>query len=189
MKEIQSPGTPTYSEFVRRLFNRSGNPASDFTHAILGIVTEIHEYEFAKDAVNGLEELGDLRFYIVALRQVIEDLTGLPLPPTALPDLSTAKPAYPRGTVDDMSTALLDHAKRWIGYGKQPADLVSVFNTTATLAYFANITGPYPCGDYRRIEAVNMAKLLKRYPGGEFDAFRAVVRDLDGERAVLESAQ
>ena len=63
-----------------------------------------------------------------------------------------------------------------------------MLNTALVLAYFANITGPYPCDDYERIQAVNMAKLLKRYPGGEFDSFRAVVRDLDGERAVLESA-
>lgn len=189
MKEIQSPITPTYSEFVRRLFNRSGNPASDFTHAILGIVTEIHEYEFATDPVNGLEELGDLQFYVVALRQVIEDIAGLPLPTPDMPDLSTANAWNPRNTVDDLSTVLLDHAKRWVGYGKQPADLEAVLNTAEVLAYFANITGPYPCDDYKRIEAVNVAKLLKRYPGGEFDAFRAVVRDLDGERAVLESAQ
>ena len=188
MSETQSPGTPTYSEFVRRLFNRNGNPASDFAHAILGIVTEIHEYEFAKDPVNGLEELGDLQFYVVALRQVVEDILGHTLPTPALPDLPTSVAFKPREAVYDLSTIILDHAKRWVGYGKQPTDLMSVFNTAATLVYFANITGPYPCTDYQRIEAVNMAKLLKRYPGGEFDAFRAVVRDLDGERAVLESA-
>jgi len=189
MSENQSPTAPTYDQFVRKLFNRNGNPANDFTHAILGIVTEIHEYEFAKDPVNGLEELGDLQFYLVALRQVIEDRPGCQIEPKDLLDLSNAKPWEGCTNVGALSTELLDHAKRWIGYGKQPKDLVEVLNTARVLAYFANVTGPYPCADYQRIEAVNMAKLLKRYPGGEFDAFRAVVRDLDGERAVLESAQ
>lgn len=181
---------PTYDQFVRKLFNRSGNPASDFTHAALGIVTEIHEYEFAKDPVNGLEELGDMQFYIVALRQVIEDVLGRPVESEEFVsiDLDGAKPWTGCTNVYTLSTELLDHSKRWIGYGKQPKDLVAVLNTALVLAYFANITGPYPCDDYERIQAVNMAKLLKRYPGGEFDAFRAVVRDLDGERAVLESA-
>lgn len=181
---------PTYDQFVRKLFNRSGNPASDFTHAVLGIVTEIHEYEFAKDPVNGLEELGDLQFYIVALRQVVEDVLGRPVESEEFVsiDLDGAKPWTGCTNVYTLSTELLDHSKRWIGYGKQPKDLVAVLNTALVLAYFANITGPYPCDDYKRIEAANMAKLLKRYPGGEFDSFRAVVRDLDGERAVLESA-
>jgi len=179
---------PTYGQFVRKLFNRSGNPASDFTHAALGIVTEIHEYQFAWDAVNGLEELGDLQFYVTALRQVVEDFLGHSLPTPDMPDLFTADAWNPTLLVGNMSTSLLDHAKRWIGYGKQPKDLESVLNAAEVLAYYANITGPYPCADYQRIAEVNVAKLLKRYPGGEFDSFRAVVRDLDGERAVLESA-
>lgn len=39
--------------------------------------------------------------------------------------------------------------------------------------------------DPEDILRANMAKLLVRYPGGEFDAFRAVTRDTEAERAAL----
>jgi hypothetical protein len=33
-----------YEGFVKALFNRSGDLPKDFAHAVLGIVTECHEY-------------------------------------------------------------------------------------------------------------------------------------------------
>lgn len=193
-------GTPTYSDFVRKLFNRATPPdlSKDFAHAILGINTEIYEYWCATDAVNGLEELGDMYFYIEALLQVCED-AGAVKPSedeilthaTAIAEMgrpplggegADVVPAV-RGLLND----LLDHAKRWIGYGKAPEDLQGLLGVAIAVAGLANYVGPYPCDDWAKAERVNMAKLLKRYPGGEFDAYRAVVRDLDAERVVLQT--
>ena len=189
----------SYSDFVRRLFNRSGDPSKDFTHAILGIVTEIHEFQNATDEVNAMEEAGDLIFYDEALRQVVQDQMPagqLPAPETLrakhLGDLfaeaHTVQDAH--RLIRAKANDLLDQAKRWVGYGKQPADLPQVYRDAVTLSRFAREVGIYG-GAFSRDQLVssNMAKLLKRYPGGEFDAFRALQRDLVGERSVLEAAQ
>lgn len=189
----------SYSDFVRRLFNRSGDPSKDFAHAILGIVTEIHEFQNATDEVNAMEEAGDLTFYDEALRQVVQDHLPADLLPAPeglrakhLGDLfaeaHTVQDAHRliRGKAND----LLDQAKRWVGYGKEPADLARVYRDAVILSRFAREIGIYG-GAFTRDQLVssNMAKLLKRYPGGEFDAFRALQRDLVGERSVLEAAQ
>ena len=182
-----------YYAFVKKLFNRTGDPSKDFAHAILGIVTEIHEYRNATDKVNAIEELGDIQFYLMALLQVIEDHAGLS-PPFAdsdgIPALFEAADRVGAAClIAETCNTLLDDAKRWIGYGKEPKSLDEVFRTVFELVFFVSRTGFYPVNDTDtdRILLVNMAKLLKRYPGGEFSAYHAVVRDLEGERAVLES--
>lgn len=182
---------PSYDTFVRKLFNRSGDPSKDFTHAVLGVVTEIHEYLSATDEVNAWEELGDLAFYQVALGQVITDFGG----PFVEPDLSEGiqylhEQAFKGGCsaiIASTCNSLLDDAKRWVGYNKQPKSLTEVYRTVCELIHFVNRTGPYPDSDSQRIQRTNMAKLLKRYPGGEYSQYHALVRDLGAERAVLES--
>lgn len=189
--QSQSPGTPTYDQFVRKLFNRSGDPSKDFTHAVLGVVTEIHEYLSATDEVNAREELGDLAFYEMALSQVISDHIGI----FPYPDLSEGlqylhEQAIKGGCstiIANTCNTLLDDAKRWVGYNKEPKSLTEVHRTVCELIRFVNQTGPYPDKDTARIQRTNMAKLLKRYPGGEFSQYHALVRDLGAERAVLES--
>ena len=188
----------SYSDFVRRLFNRSGDPSKDFAHAILGIVTEIYEFQNATDEVNAMEEAGDLTFYDEALRQVVQDHTAvgnLPAPEALrakhLGDLFVHAYETDADTVIRQgANKLLDQAKRWVGYGREPADLQVVYHQAVTLSRFAREVGPHG-GVFTRDQLVssNMAKLLKRYPGGEFDAFRALQRDLVGERSVLEAAQ
>lgn len=181
-----------YYDFVKKLFNRSGDPSKDCAHAVLGIVTEIHEYLSSTDDVNGMEELGDLAFYVMALRQVIESVIG-PFPDKdILPSLREftehAKDVGITAVISGVSNEMLDIAKRWIGYGKEPKDFIQLYTVARALAHYVNITGPYPCYEPDRILEINMAKLLKRYPGGEFDAYRAVVRDLEAERVVLQTA-
>ncbi len=181
-----------YTEFVRKLFNRSGDLSKDFTHAVLGIVTESHEYFNAVDAVNGVEELGDLEFYLEALAQVVTDACG------ERPEFSDQglemirvllEACESKGTAQTLSEAvneLLDDAKRWVGYGKAPEQLPSVWCGVAALVYVVNIRGPYPNEDRKHLKAKNIAKLLKRYPGGEFSQYHALVRDLEAEHAELE---
>lgn len=195
MSENQSPITPEiYDQFVRRLFNRSGDPSKDFTHAILGIATEIHEFQNATDELNAIEELGDIWFYLVALSQVIEDhegvMTGDFDPEEGLMTLlNLAKGTSIKTAISNTVNTLLDDAKRWVGYSKQPKSLPEVFRTCAELFIFVNQSSDYVCNDTNKVLRANMAKLLKRYPGGEFSQYHALVRDLDAERDVLQAAQ
>lgn len=186
---------PTYDDFVRKLFNRSEDPSKNFAHAIMGIVTEIHEFRNATDEVNALEELGDIRFYLQALSQVVVEAEGdygilsdneVEKSIAALIDMS-AKVGISQ-TVAHGCNELLDIAKRWVGYGKAPKSLADVMHACAMLTLFVNMTSPNSCQDVVRIEASNMAKLLKRYPGGEFSQFHALVRDLEAERNVLAAS-
>jgi hypothetical protein len=183
---------PTYADFVRKLFNRTGDLSKDFTHAVLGIATEVHEYLSAIDEVNALEELGDLAFYLEALRQVACDHCGhhvelFPIPYTNdLLDEASVRGAGPMTA--DMVNNLLDISKRWVGYGKEPKSVDGVFLDAARLIKFVHQTGPFQFDDAERIEKANMAKLLVRYPGGDFDAFRAITRDLEAERGVLQAS-
>lgn len=193
MSENQSLGTPTYSDFVRKLFNRSGDLSKDFTHAVLGISTELHELATATDEVNANEELGDLEFYLEALDQVVGDMLTEPFPAQEItPELEALRDkAQQYGIMFamlDASNQLQDTAKRWVGYGKVPADPVGVWRLAAAVVVFSRITCAYPNEDVEQIRRINMAKLLKRYPGGEFSAYHALVRDLEAERVVLQTA-
>lgn len=182
-----------YPAFVRKLFNVSGDPSKDFTHATLGIVTEIHELMRATDAVNALEEKGDLLFYMQALLQVVFDHTGLTI--DEIREFQAAEHEYPWAVGDDSdevistgSVYLLDQAKRWVGYGKEPESLALTVRTAAGVVYVALVSCGYELESSEEIVSANMAKLIKRYPGKVFNQEHALVRDLDAERKVLEDA-
>lgn len=178
-----------YDGFVRSLYNRTGDLSKDFTHAVLGLVTESHEYLNATDRVNAVEEAGDLMFYHEALRQVLNDLSPINVEEVhkaydmALSDLN--------GDVNltDMHTEWLDIAKRWIGYGKAPT--MSTSKLLGEAAALLTIT--IPAGmlndddEVEQIILTNVSKLMKRYNGIKFSAERAVQRDLFAERDVLEN--
>lgn len=193
----QSPITPEiYSAFVGKLYNRSDDPSKDFCHAILGIATEIHELQNATDEVNAIEELGDLYFYLEALRQVIQDFRGPVDDFDVVPGLDyLVKLSESLGTKQTIAVTvntLLDDAKRWVGYGKTPKSLPEVLRTCTEVVLFTGARCEHlPPGAYshQKVLRANMAKLLKRYPGGEFSAFHAVVRDVEAERGVLQAAQ
>lgn len=196
----QSPPTSAvqaaYPDFVRRLYNRTGDLSKDFAHAILGIVTEIHEFRTATDDVNALEELGDLFFYTEALEQVLDEFdqefsatlaVDHLVRPAAIALVDRVRGSTSGHIIDQEVKKLLDHAKRWVGYGKAPAAPITVFVDVCVLVSLVEHLAPTQFALDRVLEA-NMKKLLKRYPTGEFDAFRAVVRDLEAERAVLQAA-
>lgn len=182
-----------YEGFVRALFNRSGDPSKDLAHAVLGIVTEIHELRKAVDRVNQIEEGGDLWFYLVALQQVIQDCD---VPATegqmvaadaAGQALREAQVGSSSAYVDHLCIILQDHAKRWVGYGKRPADLIEVL-VVASVAVYLTLRDHDLELDASYLELVNVKKLLKRYEGVTFSAEKAVNRDLTAEREVLEDA-
>lgn len=179
-----------YTGFVRALFNRSGDPAKDFTHAILGVVTEIYELRAATEAVNVLEEAGDIAFYIEALSQVVADYRCNQPASTVREDFEgvlVGRSGTTASYVDSLCNQLLDDAKRWVGYGKVPDDLI----ISAYTAFLASELTTLDCNaqfDERTLMLANIGKLLKRYNGMAFNAERAVNRDLAAEREVLEHA-
>lgn len=182
--------TVGYPGFVRSLFNRSGDLAKDFTHAVLGIITECHEYINATDATNALEEAGDLAFYFEAARQVLDELA--PLDPEGFQAFeSAALEALPHQySLQDFATPWLDMAKRWVGYGKAPTMPTTQILAGLSVLICASVMSCKPTGfDQDLVETANIEKLLERYNGMRFDAERAVNRDTEKEHAVLEHAR
>ncbi len=188
-----------YEAFVAKLFHRNGDLSKDLAHAVLGIITETHELLHATDETNVIEEGGDLTFFGEAADLVVvealgdalyDEATGRLMVVTrrALMTEASSKPA--KEVIASFHTRLADIAKRWVGYGKKP--------TTEQLveaAYLSAISITLALGSSRAadlsddfLKKSNMAKLLKRYPGGEFDAYRAINRDTEAERAAIQSA-
>lgn len=180
-----------YTDFVRKLFNRQDDVSKDYAHAVLGVVTEVHEYLNAVDEVNALEELGDLEFFVEALAQVVEDVTG-ERPSIGQADLLQAAIAWaPLGPeylpkIQATLHELTNTVKRWVGYGKEPANLAELWKTAALVAFAANQAGSCPTSDRQLVRAANVRKLLKRYPEGEFNQMRALVRDVEAERDAIQ---
>jgi len=193
MSDLQT----TYSAFVAKLFNRTGDLSKDFSHAVLGLVTETHELRNAIDEINALEEAGDLSFFCRALILVVRDFLGEGYDAQHADELAgkvleeslqRAEHDYPT-LVTDYLVELMDAAKRWVGYGKEPT-AVQLYELQAKGRVVHALVLAHNLGqDVTREQVLkaNMAKLLKRYPGGEFDAFRAVVRDTEAEREALAS--
>lgn len=192
MSDLQSD----YKAFVAKLFNRTGDLSKDFTHAVLGIVTEIDELFHAKDATNALEERGDLKFFLVALQIVAEDYIAanpgqeVPAEETllnfrkALEHIVQSELAYQ--PLHEINVGLMDEAKRWVGYGRQPKNIHLTMFKASLAVEVAGQLCDFQGTTWDDAMRANMAKLLVRYPGGEFDAYRAVERDLEAERAELE---
>ena len=180
-----------YSDFVKAMFNRSGDLSKDFAHAAIGLVTEVHELRRATDLVNQIEEAGDAFFYGEAMRQVIGDSLGYPVGPklvaAELHMLMHTRLSSDEGRTNSLND-LLDHAKRWIGYGKRPENLIAVLAEAGAVVAFEirdGLGGEFPD---ELILLTNVKKLLKRYNGMTFSQEAAVNRDLGAERAVLEDA-
>lgn len=182
-----------YPAFVASLFNRSGHQAQDFTHAVLGVATETHELLVATDAVNGLEEQGDLRFYGQAVINLVEEFTGLDF------DYDLADSVYKRliahgevigseAVINEARTDILDVAKRWIGYGKEPENLQLAGAQVIALVQFVSEHARFSEEDACKVELVNVDKLLLRYKGLKFNANHAVNRDVQAERSRLEAS-
>lgn len=187
---IEVLATVGYEGFVKSLYNRTGDLSKDFTHAVLGIITESHEYLTATDEVNAIEEAGDLAFYLTALKHVLEDFA-----PTDEDTFGLAlEAAYVRFSEDGLDNIQavfiewLDLAKRWVGYGKAPSMATTqLLGEAAALVAFVTENGAAGDIDTHKVLLVNVEKLLKRYNGMTFSAERAVNRDLFAEREVLET--
>ncbi len=182
----------SYTKFVRRLFNRSDDSSKDFAHAVLGVVTEIHEFRTAEDATNALEELGDIEFFVEALAQVVSDVAG-DRPTLQQTDIDTLAAEVGEDLpatefISNTCNELCDHVKRWVGYGKAPTDLHHVWRLAAVAGFCANAVSHHANLDRQAVREANVRKLLKRYPGGEFSQFHALVRDKGAEREAINQS-
>ena len=181
--------TVGYEGFVKALYNRSGDLSKDFTHAVLGIITESHEYLTATDEVNAIEEAGDLVFYLTALKQVLDDIS--PIDGVVLG--TTQGDVFARidardSPIMDIFVEWLDLAKRWVGYGKAPTmTTTELLEEASSLVRLVVEQGAAANTSMHVVLKANVSKLLQRYNGMQFDAERAVTRDLFAEREVLES--
>ncbi len=177
-----------YPGFVRSLFNRTGDLSKDFTHAVLGLVTESHEYLEAVERNDVVEEAGDLAFYSEALQQVLNDLS--PINEAELDKFEDEIIASYAGTIVDLEeihVEWLDLAKRWIGYGKAPT--MSTTRLLAEARAMINFTiqaGKLTQSDAMQVLLVNIEKLMSRYNGIKFSADLAVNRDVATERKVID---
>ena len=212
-----------YRQFVGGLFHRNGDLSKDYAHAVLGVATELNEAALAEDPANFLEEAGDLLFFSVAANIVLAehalaqgfgdqaDYRGV----ADLLDTDDKRASVPAGAIaagamiaarnvvgspQDQLAYLMDHAKKWVGYGSAPkteevlsalaACQISV--TVPTIA--AGFAETYPGGDEMSVDDAlrlaahtNIAKLRHRYKDG-FSLQAAENRDLAGEREVLNAA-
>lgn len=181
----------SYDDFVRQLFQRSGDFSKDFAHAILGVVTETHELVNAVDSVNFLEEAGDLRFYVTAAGQVISDYVGVPITASVeMVERLKAPVGYSYSGMLSHNNELLDIAKRWVGYGKAPNDMLLVLSRIQLVEEVANqiASANFSHPGQAKVEAANVAKLSKRYPGLVFSQDSALNRNTDAERLAISAA-
>lgn len=176
-----------HKDLVKRLFNRTGDISKDVAHAVLGVVTEVYELRHATDAVNALEELGDLLFFLQALTMVVSEHLNTEI---AIED-SRLEQAYrdihtqygeQDPTDQQLQLDLLNETKRWVGYGKEPK---SLFELLVKATMFSLKDADLVYYDIDSALEANIAKLNKRYPKGHFDAEDAVNRNLEQERAAL----
>lgn len=187
-----------YGQFVQGLFNRTGDISKDFTHAVLGIMTECHEYTNAIDDVHAIEEAGDQLFFVTALKIVVSEHLG----EAAFRELSRKSAERLDETLQtwdgqpvsdvllDQSVFAMDVCKRWVGYGKEPTQgqLQELVCRLVAVCGVALESGKFWPLDFDQVQKVNVEKLLERYNGTRFNADRAVNRDLANERATLERA-
>lgn len=106
--------------------------------------------------------------------ELVERLTGIPRDIHALMGLVTE------------TGELVDAFKRFIFYGK-PIDEVNVKEEIGDLFWYLAILCNAHGLNFEEVMAANIDKLRKRYPQ-KFIEEKALFRDLEGERQVLENA-
>lgn len=154
-------------------------------HAVMGILTEVEELldnhgkEANLDPTNILEEVGDVTWYLAIIGRMYQiEFT---------PMVIAAKVGEPMNIVLAIikeSCKLLDMLKKKLYYNK-PINEEDFINSTKLIMSFTqdymnhfeiNIEGSFD---------INIAKLKARY-GEKFSSERAINRDLETERNILE---
>jgi NTP pyrophosphatase (non-canonical NTP hydrolase) len=151
-------------------------------HAVMGILTETEElldnHLIKIDETNILEEIGDVTWYLAIIgREYNMDF------PTDLP-LSNEDPMKIVISIIKQTCKLLDMLKKKLYYNKpindesfkQISTLVMILTQSYMNYYSIDIKGSFN---------INIAKLKARY-GDKFSSDKAINRDLETERKILE---
>lgn len=158
-------------------------------HAVMGILTEVEELiqnSRNPDSVNLLEEVGDITWYLAILGRELE-LPSSQLTPHShnLSLIESLSPNTHLMNIVEHSCGLLDFLKKKLFYNKTINETdfrlraVCLVNSVAAYLYVNNL-------DPSKVFEINIAKLKARY-GEKFSTERAINRDLETEREILES--
>ena len=163
--DVDNPMTMDYEDFVAALFTKPNAREGRLAHAAIGIIGEVVELSQAVSRAEALEELGDVKFYIMAAVLALGDDYVDTKWARALP---VTKVAATQVLLED-SAAFLDLAKKvWI-YGVPIADVAERCCTyLANIRYAWGVAVEHLGFTPEAIEAHNRAKLRKRYPTGGY---------------------
>lgn len=170
-------------------------------HGVVGMISEWNELVNATDSVNVNEEASDFMWYHALCFRVIHRAAvhgyGIDAPESEWdsvsssifvrdPDIFTISAHLFIGA----SSKLCDMAKRWEYYGDRPnvSDACKAINQMLAYALLLARSKAYPdpLKPLDQIRAINIAKLLKRYPN-KFTEDCALIRNLGLERATMEA--
>ena len=169
-------------------FYVSEQKEKNLLHAILGEMTEavelLENYDGTKtyDSVNVFEELGDLAWYLSIIQREFKfeyDWNSMKDLPVFKDKLSAAISLIKR------CNSLLDYHKKLVFYGKSLDNsqyLQMALSIAYNFLYFVKEEG----FNIEDINEKNIAKLKARY-GDKFTLDKALNRDLEKERTILEN--
>lgn len=151
-------------------------------HAVIGILTEMEEllenHSGSEDDVNRGEELADIFWYI----SIISRKYDIQIPPTV--SSSIDNPFEICINIIKVTLKMLDFLKKKLYYNKAiNEDLLTTY-TNEVIALISVYASIYNI-DIPSILETNIAKLKARY-GDKFTSERAINRDLETERIILE---
>jgi NTP pyrophosphatase (non-canonical NTP hydrolase) len=166
-----------------------GAKTQNILHAVMGLATEIEElldnyaHEDAMDSTNMLEEIGDLTWYVAIIHREYPDMLRYENAKVTVTNRDN-----PFDCVLDLNKSILklmDMMKKKIFYNK-PIPMVAFSNLTLLVETDIHWLAEYYNIKVEDICETNINKLKARY-GDKFTSERAINRDLDTEREILES--
>ena len=192
-----------YEIAVRRTLPDLGRTAN-FSHMVMGILTEMDEYNNNTSHLNREEELGDILWYVYNLSYfesiVLTNYSRLSPHQLSvsgyitngyqqLADIlykTSNRNISPLYSAEKVTLLLLDIAKKYLAYGKEPdRTFVRTCLEIIQLAVHKEALGMaiYMGSAYDKV----IAKLMKRFPD-KFDPEKAINRDTDAEiKAMLDT--
>lgn len=151
-------------------------------HAVMGILTEMDEildnYQTNIDIVNLREEVGDITWYLAIIGRLYNIDFPLDLP------ISSEDPIKTSISIVKYSCKLLDMLKKKLFYDKKIDENLFRENSIVVMMLIHSYMKYYDI-DIRESFDINIAKLKARY-GDKFTSEKAINRDLQKERNILE---
>ena len=158
-----------------------GKQVENLLHGVSGVITELEELLGWNDEVNKKEEVADVFWYIALLDRELD--LNLKIPTYNVEFTQIGNDAL---TIQAFKTSslLLDFLKKKLFYNKT-IDIASFSDLTKSLfesmCIFCNVNDI----DVKSILDTNIEKLKARY-GEKFTSERAINRNLEKERIILE---